>query len=76
MDLDTRPEEATGGSDSCSLGLALLKLSSLGFAFFKLSSLGLAFLALSSLGLPFLKLLLLLSLRTLAWSPLSSWSLS
>ena len=56
MDLDTRPEEATGGSDSCSLGLALLKLS--------------------SLGLPFLKLLLLLSLRTLAWSPLSSWSLS
>ena len=66
MDLDTRPEEATGGSDSCSLGLALLKLSSL----------GLAFLALSSLGLPFLKLLLLLSLRTLAWSPLSSWSLS
>ena len=66
MDLDTRPEEATGGSDSCSLGLALLKLSSL----------GLAFLALSSLGLPFLKLLLLLSLRTLAWSPLSSWLLS
>ena len=66
MDLDTRPEEATGGSDSCSLGLAFLKLSSL----------GLAFLALSSLGLPFLKLLLLLSLRTLAWSPLSSWSLS
>ena len=66
MDLDTRPEDATGGSDSCSLGLALLKLSSL----------GLAFLALSSLGLPFLKLLLLLSLRTLAWSPLSSWSLS
>ena len=66
MDLDTRPEEATGGSDSCSLGLALLKLSSL----------GLAFLALSSLGLLFPKLLLLLSLRTLAWSPLSSWSLS
>ena len=63
IDLDTRPDEGTGGRGS-SHGLPLSTVSSFGLHLGKDSSLGLAF----------CKLLLLLSLRTLALLLLSSTS--